>query len=244
MPDDPPVALVTGAARRVGAVIAQELHAAGYRVGVHYHRSAAAAEALIASLNAARADSAFGVKQDLAVADAAPAVVAALRRHTARLDVLVNNASVFEQQPIGDDTPANWDRVLGINARSPYFLALESAALLRAARGCVINITDIHASRPRADYAAYCISKAALVGVTQALAVALAPDIRVNAVAPGAILWAASENDELQARALAATALGHPGTPGDIAGAVLYLARAPYVTGQVVAVDGGRLLNV
>lgn len=239
-----PAALLTGAARRLGATTARLLHDEGYDVAIHYHTSAADALALADELNAVRAGSALTIAQDLAAPDAAARIMAAYRGQRRRLDLLVNNASVFDRTPVAEITPEIWDRIHAINLRAPYFLALEATSLLRAARGSIVNITDIHAERPRAEYSAYGASKAALVAVTQALAIDLAPTVRVNAVSPGAILWASSEDAVVQADTLKGTPLGRNGEPADIAAAVLYLARAQFVTGHVLNVDGGRILHI
>lgn len=228
-----PAALITGAARRLGATTARLLHGEGYDVAIHYHTSAGDARALAAELNGARAGSAITLEQDLAAPDAATRIIAAYRSQWARLDLLVNNASVFDRTPVAAVTPEIWDRIHAINLRAPYFLAIEAASLLRANRGSIVNITDIHAERPRAEYSAYGASKAALVAVTQSLAIDLAPTIRVNAVSPGAILWASSEDASVQTDTLKGTPLGRNGEPSDIAAAVLYLAGAQFVTGHV-----------
>ena len=241
-PAEAPVALVTGAARRLGACTARALHAQGYDVVIHHHSSGAEAAAFAAELNAARADSAATLTQDLAAGDAAARIVAALGTLRARLDLLVNNASVFDETPLAEVDVATWERIHAINLRAPYFLAVACAPLLRASRGAIVNITDIHSERPRAGYSAYCASKAGLVAVTRGLALELAPEVRVNGVAPGPILWAASEDQELQAATLRGTPLARRGEPRDIAEAVCYLARAPFVTGHVLDVDGGRHL--
>lgn len=239
---DAPVALVTGAAKRLGACTARALHALGYTLVIHHHLSSAEARALAANLNAARANSATTVSADLADADAAARIADAVADRHPGLDLLVNNASVFDASPLAQVDVAAWERIQAINLRAPYFLALACAPLLRARRGAIVNITDIHSERPRAGYSAYCASKAGLVAVTRGLALELAPEIRVNAVAPGPILWADSEDEALQAATLRGTPLARRGEPEDIAQAVCYLARAAYVTGHVLDVDGGRHL--
>lgn len=238
-----PVALVTGAARRLGAVTARALHADGYTVVVHHHTSAAEALALAAGLNAARADSASTVAADLARVEAAETVVGAVTARYGRLDLLVNNASIFERSPRDRIDPAAFERLHAINVRAPYFLSIAATPWLRATRGAIVNITDVHAEHPRRDYAAYCASKAGLLAISRTLALELAPEVRVNCVAPGAILWAASEQDAaLQDAMVQATPLARVGDPQDIAAAVCYLAGATFVTGQVLNVDGGRTL--
>ena len=240
--DNAPVALITGAAKRLGATTARALHGLGYNIVIHHYTSAAEAQALAAELNALRVASATTVCQDLAHPQAAAAIIEALSRQAARLDLLVNNASVFDRTPLDSVDLAAWERIHAINLRAPYFLSLHAAPLLRASHGAIVNITDIHSERPRAAYSAYCASKAGLVAVTRGLALELAPEVRVNAVAPGPILWAASEDVALQAATLAGTPLARRGDPDDIAQAVCYLARAPFVTGHVLDVDGGRKL--
>ena len=242
MPGDRPVALVTGAARRLGAAIAGRLHAAGYDLALHCHRSRADAEALAAGLDAQRASSTLVLQADLAEFDRLPELVARTVGHFGRLDALVNNASAFAPAAFGGIHPGHWDAMVSVNARAPFFLAQAAAPHLRAARGAIVNLSDVYARAPRADLAAYATSKGALEAATRALAVALAPEVRVNAVAPGAILWPEEGIDPaLQARLLAMTPLGRTGTPEEIAGAVLWLLRdATYTTGSVLAVDGGR----
>jgi pteridine reductase len=240
------VVLVTGGARRVGAAIVRHLHAAGCSVAIHYHRSAADAEALAAALNDVRADSAATFAGALEH-DATPAtLIDAVLARFGRLDGLVNNASAFYPTPIGQTTPTHWDDLFASNARAPFFLAQAAAPALREAGGAIVNIVDIYAERPLAGHTVYSMAKAALVMLTQALAKDLAPDIRVNAVAPGAILWPASGKVEDAVEALLAkTPMARKGEPLDVADAVRWLLLdAPYTTGQVIRVDGGRALNI
>ena len=241
-----PVVLVTGAARRIGAAIACALHDAGYDVLLHYRGSQQAAQALRDELLAQRAGSAVAVAADLADDDAPQLLVDAALAHFGRLDALVNNASTFRPTPLGDITGADWDELFASNARAPLFLAQAAAPQLRQRGGGIVNLVDIYAERPLPDHPLYVMAKAALLALTRSLARDLAPQVRVNAVAPGAILWPqqAPAEDEQQ-RLLAATALGRLGTPEDIAGAVLYLLRdARYVTGEILRVDGGRWLTI
>lgn len=240
--------LITGAARRIGATIARRLHAAGARVVLHCHRSRAEAQAIADELNAARAGSCAIVQGDLLDVAALAPLVAAARDRFGRLDGLVNNASSFYATPFGTIGAREWDDLIGTNLRAPLFLAQAAAPALRAARGAVVNIVDIHAERPLRDFAVYTVAKAGLAGLTRALALELAPDVRVNGVAPGAILWPDDgrhfDPGERQ-RITAQTPLGRTGNPEDIAGAVKYLLfDAPFVTGQVLAVDGGRGLHL
>jgi pteridine reductase len=241
-----PVVLVTGGARRVGAAIVRQLHAAGCSVAIHYRSSADEAEALTQELTAIRPDSAAmfaGALEDNATPDA---LVSGVLAHFGRLDGLVNNASAFYPTPIGATTAAQWDDLFAANARAPFFLAQAAAPALREARGAIVNIVDIYAERPLAGHVVYSMAKAALVMLTQALARDLAPEVRVNAVAPGAILWPASGKPEEAAEALIAkTPLGRKGEPGDVAEAVRWLLLdAHYTTGQVIRVDGGRALAI
>ena len=237
-----PVALVTGAARRVGARIARELHAAGMSVAVHCHRSREDAERLRKAFEAARPGSATVVAADLLESGAAEEVVAAAEERWGRLDVLVNNASSFYPTPVGEVTEAEWRDLVGSNLAAPFFLAQAAAPLLRAARGCIVNIADVYGHRPLAGHPVYSAAKAGLVMLTRSLAVELGPEIRVNSISPGAVLWPENEEPERR-RIIDAIALKRSGDPGDIARAALFLVRdAPYVTGQDLAVDGGRLI--
>lgn len=243
-----PVVLVTGAARRVGAEIARTLHAAGARVMLHYRGSADEARKLAATLNALRAGSAACAQADLAEVDAASALAASTVECFGRLDALVNNASSFFATPIGEITPAAWDDLVGSNLKGPLFLAQAAAPHLAAAAGAIVNIVDVHAERPLKGYPLYCAAKAGLLGLTRALAVELAPQVRVNAVAPGAIAWPDDGNDfpaAERAAIIAHTLLGRTGEPADIARTVRFLILdAPYITGQVINVDGGRTAHL
>lgn len=240
-----PVALVTGAARRVGAVIARTLHGAGYALALHYRHSQAELAALCAELEATRAGSTFAVQADLGDAGQLPGLIAACVEHFGRLDALVNNASVFYPTPVGAITAAQCDELFRVNARAPLLLAQAAAPHLTATHGAIVNITDIYAERPLPQYPAYSMSKAALRMATAALAQALGPAVRVNAVAPGNVLWSEQPIKAETADTLTReTALGRQGSPADIAGAVLWLLRdADYVTGQTIRVDGGRILG-
>ncbi|MDX1569402.1 MAG: pteridine reductase [Xanthomonadales bacterium] len=242
-----PVALITGAARRVGAAIARHVHGAEeHRVVVHYRNSRQAAEDLVDELNAARANSAMALCADLGSVEACAQLVEKTLESFGRLDFLVNNASDFYPTPVGEITPEDWDRLFASNARGPLFLSQAAVPALRQEGGSIVNLVDIHADRPRAEHTVYCMAKAALVMLTRSLAAELGPEIRVNGVAPGAILWAEGEAAEVDRDAvLALTALGRRGEPEDIATAVAYLGlHNLYVTGQILAVDGGRSLNL
>lgn len=239
---DGKVALVTGGAKRVGAAIVRRLHAAGAKVALHYRGSEADAARLEAELVAARAGSAVRLRRDLLEPDAAELLVAAAVERFGRLDLLVNNASIFYPRSVGRIEPRHWDELVGSNLRAPLFVSQAAAPHLRQARGAIVNITDIHSERPLKGFLVYSVAKAGLAALTRALALELAPEVRVNAVAPGAIAW--PEDDKFdnaeRARIVATTPLGRIGDPADIAQAVHFLASAPFVTGQTLAVDGGR----
>jgi len=236
--------LVTGAARRLGVAIARRLHAAGAAVVVHHRRSAAEAAALVAEMNAARRGSATSAACDLRDLDALPALVDTAVQRYGRLDVLVNNASTFYPTPVGSITPAQWDDLVGSNLRAPLFLSQIAAPALRSARGLIINMVDIHGARPLRRHTVYSTAKAGLAMLTRSLARELGPEIRVNGIAPGPVLWPESGLPEsLKTEIIGKTALQRMGTPEDVARAALYLAAdAPYVTGQIIVVDGGRSL--
>ncbi len=241
-----PVALITGAGKRVGAVIARTLHAAGYDLALHHRHSAAEAELLAASLERQRSGSTLTVQAELADLDALPAMVQRVLDRFGRLDALVNNASAFYPTPVGTATPAQWNELFASNAQAPFFIAQAAAPALREARGAIVNMVDIYAERPLANHPLYCMAKAALEAMTRSLALDLGPDVRVNGVAPGAVLWPSDGKpyDDQQAM-LARTPLRRAGSPEDVAGAVLWLLRdAPFVTGQIIRVDGGRTLSV
>ena len=239
--------LITGAAKRVGRSIARELHDAGANIVVHYRAAADAANLLVEELNATRANSAVCVQADLLDVDALQSLVSSSLAHFGRLDALVNNASSFFATPLGTIDQAAWNDLVGSNLKAPLFLTQAAAPYLRQTRGAVVNITDIHAERPLAGYPLYCAAKAGLLGLTRALAIELAPEVRVNAVAPGPILWPddAAFDEPARARIVEHTLLKHAGSPQDIARTVRFLFNdAPYVTGQVINVDGGRTAHL
>ena len=238
-------ALVTGGAKRLGAAIVRALHARGANVLLHHRGSADAARALATELNATRANSVALHAADLLDVAALPGIVDAAVDSFGRLDVLVNNASTFYPTPVGAITPAQWDDLTGTNLRAPLFLSQAAAPHLRATRGCIVNLIDIHALRPLRKHPVYCAAKAGLWMLTQSLARELAPEIRVNGVAPGPMLWPEGPmNADVQAQIVERTALKRIGSPEDIAKAVLFfVADAPYVTGQVLPVDGGRTVG-
>jgi len=235
-------ALVTGGARRVGAAIARRLHAAGANVVLHYRDSAADADALAAELNAARGKSAATVKAELLAPIAPRSLVSTALERFGGLDLLVNNASSFFPVAVGAIEASHWEELMGSNLRAPLFIAQEAAPHLAAREGSIVNIVDIHAERPLKGYPVYSIAKAGLAALTRSLALELAPKVRVNGVAPGAIAW--PEDGQFdpaeRGRIVATTPLARIGSPEDVAQAVHFLACAPYVTGQIVAVDGGR----
>jgi pteridine reductase len=235
-------ALVTGGARRVGAAIARRLHAAGAKVLLHYRDSEADAARLEAELNAARARSAAKVKAELLAPVAPRALVGAALEAFGRLDILVNNASSFFPVAVGAIESSHWEELIGSNLRAPLFISQQAAPELAKNAGSIVNIVDIHADRPLKGYALYSVAKAGLAAMTRSLALELAPHVRVNGVAPGAIAWPDDGQFESaeRARIVATTPLGRTGSPEDIARAVHFLVCAPYVTGQIVAVDGGR----
>jgi len=239
------VVLVTGGARRVGAEIARTLHAAGASVAVTYRNSAADAQALCSALESQRPGSALALQATLGDAQALPALVNAVVERFGRLDVLVNNASSFYPTPLGAITDAAWNDLTESNLKAPIFLAQAAASALRASRGVIINMVDIHAKRPLKDHIVYCAAKAGLAMVTFALARELGPEVRVNGIAPGPIMWPEQGmTEQLKHQIVANTALKRAGSPRDVAGLVLYLVRdATYLTGQIIAVDGGRSIG-
>lgn len=247
---DTRVVLVTGAAQRIGAAIVGRFHAAGFNVIVHYRHSADAAQLLVTTLNAQRAESARALCADLTDPDAVTALAAATLAQFGRLDVVVNNASTFYATPFDTATAADWNALVDSNLRGAFFLAQRLAPALRQHQGTIVNLIDTHADKPLAGHSIYSIAKAALKAMTKSLAGELAPGVRVNGVAPGAILWPPLlENDEDAAVVLAREKildqipLGHLGTPEQIADAVYFLAvQAHYMTGAVLRVDGGRHL--
>lgn len=244
MSDPRPVALVTGAARRLGAAIARRLHAAGHDLVLHYRDSGEDMAALVAALERDRPGSMLALRADLAEYDRLPELVAQAIGRFGRLDALVNNASAFSPTPLGTITPADWDAQFLVNARAPLVLAQAAAPHLRVARGAIVNLVDIYAERPLRDHIVYGMSKAALVAATHALALELAPQVRVNAVAPGAILWPEGKPEAAKETILAKTPLARTGTEDEIAEAVRWLLQdATYTTGQTIRVDGGRLLS-
>jgi pteridine reductase len=248
-PRQPPVAFITGAAKRIGAEIARSFHQAGYRVIIHCHRSQHDADALAAELNHIRANSGSVVAADLTDEHALSELGGKVLSIHQRLDVLVNNASSFYPTPLASLTQAQWLDLMNSNARAGLFLAQQLAPALKASSGSIVNLIDINVDRGMADFTAYTMAKAALAAMTKSLARELAPSVRVNAVSPGAILWPehaqdSTSQDAGQAKILAGIPLERLGTPADIAQTVMFLARdARYITGQTIRVDGGRALS-
>ena len=236
------VVLITGGARRVGAVVARALHDAGANLMIHYRNSERDAQALAAELNGVRAGSAVIHRADLLDTRQAPAIVDAALAAYSRLDIVINNASSFYPTPLGSITEAQWDDLVGSNLKAPLFLSQSAAPYLKRSRGLIINMIDIHASRPLKNHPVYCAAKAGLLMLTRSLAREMGPEVRVNGIAPGPVLWPESPiDDELKREIIDKTALKRHGTPQDIARTVLFLAcDAPYITGQIIAVDGGR----
>jgi pteridine reductase len=239
------VALVTGSARRIGAAIASALHAEGANVAIHYRSSADEADALVSRLNDSRENSAMSIRADLLDTPALPELVDKVAAWHGRLDILVNNASSFYPTPPGTITERQWDDLVGSNLKAPLFLSQAALPELRKSRGSIVNLIDIHARRPLRNHAVYGPAKAGLAMLTLSLAKDLAPDIRVNGVAPGAILWPEDEmTDATRQSILEQIPMGHAGVPEDIADCIVWLVRdAVYVTGQVIAVDGGRSIG-
>ncbi len=238
-------ALVTGGARRVGAEIVKHLHAAGATVAIHYRSSKDAAQSLADQLNGARDNSAAIFAADLLQTDSIPTLVAAVTARCGGPHILVNNASSFYPTALGEITETQWTELIGSNLKAPLFLAQAAAGELRRARGAIINIVDIHGLRPLPGYIVYSTAKAALIHLTKALARELAPEVRVNGIAPGPVLWPETGMDEAQRQEIiSSTLLQRAGTPADVARAVCFFAtEAPFVTGQILAIDGGRSLR-
>lgn len=241
-------ALITGAAKRIGAEISRMLHAEGMNIAIHYRSSEDEAQALCNELNALRADSAIILQADLLNISDLNQLVDKAASYWGSLNVLINNASTFYPTPVGNITEAQWNDLMGSNLKAPLFLSQAAAPHLIAAHGNIINIVDVHAFRPMKQHPVYCAAKAGLAMLTQSLARELGPEVRVNGVAPGAIMWPESgleDDTTTQQMILDRTALKRKGEPRDIAAAVRFLIRdADYITGQVLPVCGGRSLNI
>ena len=234
--------LITGGARRVGAAIARMLHGAGANLVIHYRKSATEAASLADELNAARANSTLIFQADLLDLGKLPALVEFAVRSFGALDVLVNNASTFYPTKIGEITPQAWDDLMGSNLKAPLFLSQAAAPALKKSGGLIINLVDIHALRPLRHYTVYCAAKAGLHMLTRSLAKELGPEIRVNGISPGPVMWPEHGGDEAaRKKIIQRTILQKMGTPEDIARTALFFAAsAPFITGQILAVDGGR----
>lgn len=242
------VVLITGGAKRVGAEITRELHQQGADILLHYHTSATEALALQTELNQLRPNSVVLAQANLLDIDTLPTLVTAALDHFGRLDVLINNASGYFPTPLGQINLAQWEALMGSNLKAPLFLSQAASDALRASQGCIVNITDMHIERPKKNYMVYSAAKAGLVSLTKSLAQELAPTVRVNAVAPGPVLWP-DDNQEFDAayrqQVVNQTLLKRSGEPSDIAKAVKFLIfDAPFITGHVLAVDGGRHLSL
>jgi pteridine reductase len=233
--------LITGGARRLGAAMAQALHAAGANLVIHHLTSAKDAAALVSALNGTRESSALAVQADLLNTARLPELVQAAIKEFGRLDILINNASTFYATPVGEITAGQFEDLIGTNFRAPLFLAQAAAPELRRRRGLILNMVDIHGMNPLKNYPTYSAAKAALIMLTKSLARELAPDVRVNGIAPGPVMWPADLDVAMQTEIVGKTLLKRAGEPADIGKAALYFATlAPFVTGQVLAVDGGR----
>ena len=234
--------LITGGARRVGAAIGRALHGAGANLVIHYRKSANDVAKLAGELNAARANSVVTFQADLLDTAKLPALVEFAVRSFGSLDVLVNNASTFYPTKIGEITPAAWDDLMGTNLKVPMFLSQAAAPALKKSNGLILNLVDIHALRPLRHHTLYCAAKAGLHMLTRSLAKELGPEVRVNGISPGPVLWPENEGDSAtRAKIIQRTILQKMGTPEDIARTALFFAsQAPFITGQVLAVDGGR----
>jgi pteridine reductase len=234
--------LITGGAKRVGAAIARELHDAGANLAIHFKSSAIEAANLALEFNEKRAGSAHTIRADLLDLTQLPLLVEFAVRHFGALDVLINNASTFYPRKLAAITSADWDDLLGTNLKAPLFLAQAAAPALKKSRGLIINIVDIHAVRPLRDYTLYCAAKAGLHMLTRALAKELGPEIRVNGISPGPVLWPEGQGDgAVRDKIIQRTILQRMGTPQDIARTARFFATdASFITGQILAVDGGR----
>jgi len=237
--------LITGAAHRIGAHMARTLHDQGANIVLHYRNSKTTAEALQNELNSLRAGSVFLVQGDLLEIQTIDHVIQQAVTLAGQLDVLINNASSFYPTPVGSVSEQQWDDLVGTNMKAPFFLSQAAAPYLKKTHGCIVNIVDIHADRPLRQYPVYSMAKAGLVMMTQALACELGPEVRVNAIAPGAIMWPDNDMDEdTQEKIISRTFLKRKGDPHDIAKTAVFLIReATYMSGQVLTVDGGRSLN-
>jgi pteridine reductase len=240
-----PVALITGSSHRIGACIARHLHQQGYRIIIHYHSSAVAAQKLVDELNQQTAGSAHSLKANLSELEEITQLAEQAVKSFNQLDLLVNNASRFFATPMGDVTVAQWENLVNTNLRAPFFLAQALQHELAASHGCIINITDVYGHRPLEHHPVYSMTKAGLIMLTKSLSKEMGPEVRVNGVSPGAIIWPDSDlSEQRKSEILDRTSLERIGGPDDIAETVAFLAKADYVTGQIIAVDGGRLVDI
>jgi pteridine reductase len=239
------VALITGAAHRIGATIARTLHAEGMNIVVHYRQSREGAQKLQAELNGIRAESCVLIQANLHETRKITEMVREATKAWGRIDAIINNASSFYPTPMGKIDETAWDDLIGSNLKAPLFLCQAAAPQLKKNHGCIVNIVDIHAERPLKQHPVYSIAKAGLVMLTKSMARELGPEVRANAIAPGAILWPENAMDELtKQRIISGTTLKRQGEPQDIANAVRFLVKdANYMSGQVITVDGGRTLG-
>lgn len=242
-----PVALITGAARRIGACIARLLHESGFNIIVHYNHSKTEALALVEELNKLRTNSAICLTADLNRLTEIESLTTQALAHWHRIDALINNASSFYPTPLEQSTEAQWNDLIGSNLKAPFFLSRSLAPALVKSRGAIINIADIHSDRPLENHTIYCIAKAGNVMLTKSLAKELAPHVRVNGISPGAIMWPEHQEatpEPQKQEILNKIPLSQLGAPQDIAGLILFLLKqAPYITGQIIPVDGGRSLT-
>lgn len=241
-----PVALITGSARRIGAAIAHRLHEHGYNLALHYRNSKDEMTSLLKQLNTIRADSCIGIHADLLIPEELSKLVPETVNKFGRLDVLINNASAYYATPFGTITDVQWDELFSSNVRAPFFLSQAAFQHLTKTHGAIINIADIFGERPLRGYSPYSITKSALLMLTKSLAVEMGPRVRVNAVAPGNILWSErKQKAETLSTVIERTALRRQGTPNDVADTVCgLLTGSPYITGQIISVDGGRNLFI
>ena len=244
MKNSGPVAFITGAAKRIGAAMACQLHSEGYRVIIHYGHSKDDALALAEKLNNQRADSAICLRANLCNSDEVSTLGKRALGIWGQINVLVNNASSFYPTPVGEISEEDWVSLIGSNVKGPLFLSQALAPALALSNGCIINMVDMHVDRPLPKHSVYLIAKSGLASLTKSLAIDLAPHVRVNGIAPGAILWPEREmGDDEKETLLSSIPLGELGTPADIAKTLSFLVSAPYITGQIIYVDGGRSLH-
>jgi len=237
--------LITGGAKRIGAMIARTLHDEGMNLIIHYNTSSDDANKLCAEINSSRVDSAIAIGANLTNQSEVDHLIPEIIKQTGQLDVLINNASTFYPTPIEDITLDDWDNLVGTNLKAPLFLCKHAAPYLKESKGCIVNMIDIHAKKPLKNHPIYGPAKSGLAMLTRSLARDLAPDVRVNGIAPGMILWPENEpSDEIKQNVIDQIPLKRSGDPEDIANAALFLTtQANYMTGQIISVDGGRGIN-